>query len=92
MECIRECHSSVTVPPPRVLDCNLYLMLLNRCSSPQMSEWVIATFLGFQHHLYEYWENQKRQTWVTPESDEDTEDAVGLRMHVPAQVDLPLLN
>ncbi|KAK6225230.1 hypothetical protein QIS74_01277 [Colletotrichum tabaci] len=54
----------------------------NGVHPPQISEWVIATFLSFQHHLYEHWENQKRRTWVMPEHDEDTQDAVGLRMGV----------
>lgn len=63
---------------------------------PQITEWVFSTFLGFQHHresgdklrylsllivlVYEHWDNQKVGKWVDPESDEDTEDAVGLRM------------
>ncbi|KZL81255.1 glyoxylate reductase [Colletotrichum incanum] len=56
--------------------------MANGVHPPQISEWVIATFLSFQRHLYEHWENQKRQMWVMPEHDEDTEDAVGLRMGV----------
>ncbi|KAE8330494.1 hypothetical protein BDV39DRAFT_201905 [Aspergillus sergii] len=32
--------------------------------------------------LFEHWDNQKRETWATPETDEDVEDAVGLRMDV----------
>ncbi|GKT94389.1 glyoxylate reductase [Colletotrichum tofieldiae] len=44
----------------------------------QDTEVVFCTANGYI--LYEHWENQKSQTWVMPEHDEDTEDAVGLRM------------
>lgn len=30
--------------------------------------------------VFEHWDNQKLGNWVMPESDEDTEDAVGMRM------------
>ncbi|RFU30138.1 hypothetical protein B7463_g6217, partial [Scytalidium lignicola] len=49
---------------------------------PQITEWVFATFLSFQHHLPEYLENQKIGKWVYPETDETTEDAVGLRVGI----------
>ncbi|RAQ77101.1 hypothetical protein COH20_007571 [Aspergillus flavus] len=41
--------------------------------SSQIAEWVVTTLLGFQHHCNRF---------ATPETDEDTEDAVGLRMCV----------
>lgn len=39
--------------------------------------------------VQEHWENQKVGKWVDPESDEDTEDAVGLRMYVRPSVSSP---
>ncbi|EXJ86917.1 D-3-phosphoglycerate dehydrogenase [Capronia epimyces CBS 606.96] len=54
----------------------------NGVHPPQIAEWVFATFLGFQHHLPEHYDNQKLGNWVDPESDEDTEDAVGLRIGI----------
>ncbi|KAE8367970.1 D-isomer specific 2-hydroxyacid dehydrogenase [Aspergillus caelatus] len=63
-------------------DSDVSFCTANGVHPPQIAEWVIATFLGFQHHLFEHWDNQKRETWALPESDEDTEDAVGLRMGV----------
>ncbi|KAI9924608.1 hypothetical protein ASPWEDRAFT_28246 [Aspergillus wentii DTO 134E9] len=47
---------------------------------PQMAEWVFSTYLSFQHHIPQYMEYQKENKWMDPESDEDTEDAVGLRV------------
>ncbi|PYH91298.1 hypothetical protein BO71DRAFT_401467 [Aspergillus ellipticus CBS 707.79] len=54
----------------------------NGVHPPQMTEWVFMTFLAFQHHLPEYLDNQKAGKWIDPVSDEDTEDAVGLRVGV----------
>ncbi|PYI00914.1 D-isomer specific 2-hydroxyacid dehydrogenase [Aspergillus sclerotiicarbonarius CBS 121057] len=45
-------------------------------------EWVFSTFLAFQHHIPEYLDNQRACKWVDPPSDEDTEDAVGLRVGI----------
>lgn len=54
----------------------------NGVHPPQISEWVFATFLAFQHQIPEHLENQKLCKWVDPESDEDVEDAVGLRIGI----------
>ncbi|KIX05809.1 uncharacterized protein Z518_03781 [Rhinocladiella mackenziei CBS 650.93] len=54
----------------------------NGVHPPQFTEWIFATFLGFQHHLLEHYENQKLGKWVDPVSDEGVEDVVGLRIGV----------
>ncbi|KAK2594010.1 hypothetical protein QQS21_008272 [Conoideocrella luteorostrata] len=54
----------------------------NGVHPPQITEWVFATFLGFQHHFQEHFENQRKNNWVDPSSDEDVEDAVGLRVGI----------
>lgn len=54
----------------------------NGVHPPQITEWVFATFLAFQHHIPEHLDNQKIKNWVDPLSDEDTEDAVGLRVGI----------
>uniref|UniRef100_A0A0B7K4Z9 Uncharacterized protein n=1 Tax=Bionectria ochroleuca TaxID=29856 RepID=A0A0B7K4Z9_BIOOC len=48
----------------------------NGVHPPEISEWVFASFLGFQHHFHEHHGNQKKRNWVDPDSDEDVEDAV----------------
>ncbi|CAM1501474.1 Fc.00g034580.m01.CDS01 [Cosmosporella sp. VM-42] len=68
-------------------DTDISFCTANGVHPPQIAEWVISTFLAFQHHpykpeVYDHWENQKREVWVEPISDEDTEDAVDLRMGV----------
>ncbi|KAI3010030.1 hypothetical protein M752DRAFT_337986 [Aspergillus phoenicis ATCC 13157] len=54
----------------------------NGVHPPQITEWVFMTFLAFQHHLPGYLEHQKLGQWIDPTSDEDTEDAVGLRVGI----------
>ncbi|PYH66966.1 D-isomer specific 2-hydroxyacid dehydrogenase family protein [Aspergillus vadensis CBS 113365] len=54
----------------------------NGVHPPQITEWVFMTFLAFQHHLPAYLDNQKAGKWIDPTSDEDTEDAVGLRVGI----------
>lgn len=49
---------------------------------PQIAEWVICTFLAHQHEIPMYLEGQKRGDWMQPETDEDVEDSVGLRMGI----------
>jgi phosphoglycerate dehydrogenase-like enzyme len=52
----------------------------NGVHPPQITEWVFSTFFAFQHHIPQYLKYQAQNKWVLPESDEDTEDAVGLRV------------
>ncbi|KAK2594969.1 hypothetical protein QQS21_007327 [Conoideocrella luteorostrata] len=61
---------------------NITFSTSNGVHPPQISEWVFATFLGFQHHLQEHLDNQRKNLWVDPPSDEDVEDAVGLRVGI----------
>ncbi|UPL02675.1 hypothetical protein LCI18_013609 [Fusarium solani-melongenae] len=65
---------------------------------PQVSEWVIGTWLAHQHFcrslprlcdiqlliqpVPHYLDLQKQRRWVDPDSDEDTEDSVGLRVGI----------
>lgn len=54
----------------------------NGVHPPQITEWVFSTFFAFQHYIPKYLKYQAQRKWVLPESDEDTEDAVGLRVYV----------
>ncbi|OJJ46809.1 hypothetical protein ASPZODRAFT_65988 [Penicilliopsis zonata CBS 506.65] len=54
----------------------------NGVHPPQIAEWVFSTFLAFQHHIPEYLDNQRESKWIDPVTDEDTEDAVGLRVGI----------
>ncbi|KAI1503740.1 D-isomer specific 2-hydroxyacid dehydrogenase [Biscogniauxia marginata] len=67
---------------PLFEDTDIAFCTANGVHPPQITEWVFATFLAFQHYLPEHRENQKVSKWVDPESDGDTEDAVGLRVGI----------
>ncbi|KAL6915093.1 hypothetical protein ACHAPO_010276 [Fusarium lateritium] len=54
----------------------------NGSHAPQVAEWVFATWLSHQHFLPHYLDLQKQNKWVDPDSDEDTEDSVGLRVGI----------
>ncbi|TLD28519.1 hypothetical protein PspLS_04014 [Pyricularia sp. CBS 133598] len=57
-----------------------YVQILSAGSD--MTEWVFATFLASQHHIPQYLEYQKARHWELSQTDEDVEDAVGLRVGV----------
>ncbi|CAG9954415.1 unnamed protein product [Clonostachys rosea f. rosea IK726] len=59
----------------------------NGVHPPEISEWVFASFLGFQHHFHEHHGNQKKRNWVDPDSDEDVEDAVEHLAHIIFEVE-----
>ncbi|KAF4545974.1 Glyoxylate reductase [Lasiodiplodia theobromae] len=67
---------------PLFRDTDISFCTSNGLHPPQIAEWVFATFLAFQHHIPEYLENQRMAKWVDPVSDDDTEDAVGLRVGI----------
>ncbi|PWY89213.1 hypothetical protein BO70DRAFT_285863 [Aspergillus heteromorphus CBS 117.55] len=67
---------------PLFEDTDIAFCTANGVHPPQMTEWIFMTFLAFQHHLPEHLDNQKLGKWVDPPSDEDAEDAVGLRVGI----------
>ncbi|GFN13488.1 D-isomer specific 2-hydroxyacid dehydrogenase family protein [Aspergillus tubingensis] len=67
---------------PLFEDTDIAFCTSNGNHPPQIAEWVFSTFLAFQHHIPEYLENQRACKWVDPPTDEDTEDAVGLRIGI----------
>ncbi|KAI5459451.1 hypothetical protein BGZ63DRAFT_391063 [Mariannaea sp. PMI_226] len=55
----------------------------NGVHGPQISEWIVATFLSFQHQLYTYYDYQKQGKWKRiTENPENAEDAVGKRIGI----------
>ncbi|KAJ6788948.1 hypothetical protein PWT90_05200 [Aphanocladium album] len=47
---------------------------------PQISEWVVATFLAFQHRLPEYLQNQQEGKWKSSKT--PTDDSAGQRVGI----------
>ncbi|KAK7749086.1 hypothetical protein SLS62_008481 [Diatrype stigma] len=54
----------------------------NGVHGPQIAEWVIATYLTFQHRLLHYYEKQKEGYWDRDTHDLDTVDAVSQRVGI----------
>ncbi|KAE8338684.1 hypothetical protein BDV24DRAFT_176621 [Aspergillus arachidicola] len=69
-------------------DSDVSFCTANGVHPPRIAEWVIATFFSVSNIIITaswislHSDNQKRETWATPETDEDMADAVGLRMDV----------
>ncbi|KAL3426335.1 2-hydroxyacid dehydrogenase [Phlyctema vagabunda] len=54
----------------------------NGVHPPQIAEWVISTWLAFQHHIPRYLDFMKVGEWEATPYEEDVEDSVGLRMGI----------
>lgn len=65
---------------PLFTDTDVAFCTANGVHGPQISEWIIATFLSFQHHLSSYLEKQKLGKWVR--SNDPTVDAVKQRVGI----------
>ncbi|KAI9146935.1 hypothetical protein HJFPF1_12964 [Paramyrothecium foliicola] len=48
---------------PLFTETDVTLCTSNGVHGPQISEWIIATFLSHQHHLSNYWDFQKQAHW-----------------------------
>lgn len=71
------------VSNPFFSDTNVPFCTANGVHGPQISEWVITTFLSFQHHLQKYYEHQKEGKWKRlADNPESSEDAVGKRVGI----------
>ncbi|CAM1505824.1 Fc.00g114610.m01.CDS01 [Cosmosporella sp. VM-42] len=65
---------------PLFKDTDVPFCTANGVHGPQISEWVITTFLAFQHHIYTYRDYQKQAKW--DRNIESTEDSYGKRVGI----------
>lgn len=63
-------------------DESIALCTANGVHGPQISEWIISTFLSFEHHLPRYIEKQKEESWDPAWYDGVVEDSVGRRVGI----------
>ncbi|OAR00456.1 hypothetical protein LLEC1_08168, partial [Akanthomyces lecanii] len=59
-------------------DTKISFCTANGVHGPQISEWVVGTFLAFQHQLPEYLQNQQQGRWKPSKTPAD--DSVGQRV------------
>ncbi|KAK7422475.1 hypothetical protein QQZ08_009463 [Neonectria magnoliae] len=71
------------LPKPLFSETKIPFCTANGVHGPQISEWIITTFLSFQHHLPAYYEFQKEEKWKRiADNPENSEDAVGKRVGI----------
>ncbi|KAI8686680.1 hypothetical protein NCS56_00328500 [Fusarium sp. Ph1] len=62
---------------------NIPFSTANGVHGPQIAEWIVSTFLTFQHHLKDYWKLQEEAKWKRlHQNPEDAEDTVGKRIGI----------
>ncbi|KAI8280325.1 D-2-hydroxyacid dehydrogenase [Colletotrichum sp. SAR11_240] len=66
---------------PLFTDTDAVFATANGVHGPQISEWIISTYLSFQHQLPKYIDNFREGKWSR--GNEWVEDAVGHTMQVP---------
>ncbi|KAI1439800.1 hypothetical protein F5Y02DRAFT_404822 [Annulohypoxylon stygium] len=67
---------------PLFTDTDIAFCTANGVHPPQIAEWIIATFLAFQHHIPRFLDNQKEHKWEHSWDDSDTQDAVTQRVGI----------
>ncbi|KXJ88697.1 hypothetical protein Micbo1qcDRAFT_166140 [Microdochium bolleyi] len=68
---------------PIFKDTEIAFCTANGVHGPQISEWVIATFLAHQHQIPYYLDRQKEAKWVRdPETIQHIDDTVGQRVGI----------
>ncbi|KAF3771303.1 hypothetical protein M406DRAFT_240378, partial [Cryphonectria parasitica EP155] len=56
--------ANAIVSDPLYTDTDVAFCTANGVHGPQISEWIIATFLSFQHHIPAYLHKQKQGKWI----------------------------
>ncbi|KAI1393335.1 uncharacterized protein F4822DRAFT_8819 [Hypoxylon trugodes] len=67
---------------PLFKDTDIAFCTANGVHGPQITEWVIANFLAFQHRIPQFLENMKQHKWERSWNDSDTQDAVNQRVGI----------
>ncbi|KAI0887586.1 uncharacterized protein GGS22DRAFT_157534 [Annulohypoxylon maeteangense] len=67
---------------PLFTDTDVAFCTANGVHPPQIAEWVITTFLAFQHHIPRFLNQMKEHKWVRSFDDSDTQDAVNQRVGI----------
>ncbi|KAK3352854.1 hypothetical protein B0T25DRAFT_195310 [Lasiosphaeria hispida] len=61
---------------PLFKDTDITFCTANGVHGPQISEWIISTYLAFEHHIPDFLDRQKEARWDRGESLSNIEDAV----------------
>ncbi|CAK7232340.1 hypothetical protein SEUCBS140593_008229 [Sporothrix eucalyptigena] len=72
--------ANLIIKQPLFTDTDIVFATANGVHGPQITEWIIATFLAFNHQIPTYLDQQKKATWKRSES--ITEDALTQRVGI----------
>ncbi|KAI1803103.1 hypothetical protein F4811DRAFT_562774 [Daldinia bambusicola] len=67
---------------PLFTDTDVAFCTANGVHPPQIAEWVISTYLAFQHNIPTFLEHQKAHRWEHSYDDSDAQDAVSQRVGI----------
>ncbi|OTA88554.1 hypothetical protein M434DRAFT_399014 [Hypoxylon sp. CO27-5] len=67
---------------PLFTDTNIAFCTANGVHPPQITEWIICTYLAFQHRIPRFLDNMKEHKWEHSWDDSDTQDAVNQRVGI----------
>ncbi|RKU40514.1 hypothetical protein DL546_000682 [Coniochaeta pulveracea] len=77
---LQSAGANMLLKHPLFTDSNVEFCTANGVHGPQIAEWVITTFLAFQHFIPRYLDNQREGKWVRIL--EGVHDAVGQRVGI----------
>ncbi|KAL7626145.1 hypothetical protein AAE478_002915 [Parahypoxylon ruwenzoriense] len=67
---------------PLFTDTDIAFCTANGVHGPQIAEWIICTFLAFQHRIPHFLDLQRQHRWEHSWDDSDTQDAVNQRVGI----------
>ncbi|OIW34685.1 D-isomer specific 2-hydroxyacid dehydrogenase [Coniochaeta ligniaria NRRL 30616] len=77
---LQSAGANMILKHPLFTDTDVVFATANGVHGPQITEWVIATFLAFQHQIPTYLDIQRQGTWKR--LNDEVEDAVGRRVGI----------
>ncbi|KAI0180562.1 hypothetical protein GGR52DRAFT_249481 [Hypoxylon sp. FL1284] len=67
---------------PLFKDTDVAFCTANGIHGPQIAEWIVCTYLAFQHNIPRFLDNMKEHKWERSWDDSDTQDAVKQRVGI----------
>ncbi|KAI1338235.1 hypothetical protein F5Y15DRAFT_135858 [Xylariaceae sp. FL0016] len=79
---LQSAGANFVLDKPIFKDTSIPFCTANGVHGPQIAEWVICTFLAFQHRIPHFLDMQKKSKWEHSWNDSDMQDTVGQRVGI----------
>ncbi|KAI3320409.1 D-isomer specific 2-hydroxyacid dehydrogenase [Xylariaceae sp. AK1471] len=79
---LQSAGANYVLEDPLFTDTKIPFCTANGVAGPPISEWVICTYLAYQHRIPRYLENMRKGKWERGNDDFDIEDAVSKRVGI----------